>query len=111
MENLFSIVDPLIVDQLDRPRPITLLSCPEPIEVTAPIPDYPPMIFRYQGTLHKIKKADGPERIEPEWWIAEGRHRDYYAVEDEAGGRYWIFRAGHYAADRSPNWFIHGFFA
>jgi protein ImuB len=69
------------------------------------------MNFRYQNQLHTIKKADGPERIEPEWWVAEGRHRDYYAVEDEAGGRYWIFRAGHYAADRSPNWYIHGFFA
>ncbi len=96
---------------VDGLRPIHLLHIPESIEVTAPIPDYPPMLFRYKGILHKIKKADGPERIEPEWWISEGRHRDYYAVEDEAGGRYWIFRAGHYAADRSPNWFIHGFFA
>jgi protein ImuB len=96
---------------VDRPRPLHLLHIPEPIEVTAPIPDYPPMNFRYKNRLHKIKKADGPERIEPEWWISDGRHRDYYAVEDEEGGRYWIFRAGHYARDRSPNWFIHGFFA
>jgi protein ImuB len=110
MENLFSL-DDKAQWTVDRPRPITLLKTPEPIEVTAPIPDYPPMNFRYKNQLHKIKKADGPERIEPEWWIAEGRHRDYYAVEDEAGGRYWIFRAGHYAQDRSPNWFIHGFFA
>ena len=96
---------------MERPRPLHVLAKPQPIEVTAPIPDYPPMLFRYQGKLHKIKKADGPERIEPEWWIAEGQHRDYYAVEDEEGGRYWIFRAGHYAQDRSPSWFIHGFFA
>ena len=110
VENLFSVVDRLPLT-VDRPRPLHLLHVPERIEVTAPIPDYPPMNFRYKNILHKIKKADGPERIEPEWWIAEGRHRDYYAVEDEAGGRYWIFRAGHYAQDRSPNWFIHGFFA
>jgi protein ImuB len=96
---------------MDRPRPLQLLSKPQPVEVTAPIPDYPPMLFRYQGKLHKIKKADGPERIEPEWWIEEGQHRDYYAVEDEEGGRYWLFRAGHYAEDESPQWFIHGFFA
>ena len=96
---------------VDRPRPLQLLTKPQSIEVTAPIPDYPPMLFRYQGKLHKIKKADGPERIEPEWWIAEGLHRDYYAVEDEEGGRYWLFRAGHYAEDESPRWFIHGFFA
>ncbi len=95
----------------DRPRPLHLLKKPEQIEVTAPIPDYPPMLFRYKGEIHSIKKADGPERIEPEWWIAEGLHRDYYAVEDEQGKRYWLFRAGHYAEDRSPLWFIHGFFA
>ena len=97
--------------QVERPRPAHLLPLPEPIEVTAPIPDYPPMLFRYKGNLHSIKKADGPERIEREWWLEEGPHRDYYCVEDEAGRRYWIFRSGHYAADKPPSWFVHGFFA
>ncbi|HKG69574.1 MAG TPA: hypothetical protein VKA92_11945, partial [Segetibacter sp.] len=95
--------------RLDRPRPIQLLTTPEYIEVTAPVPDYPPMNFRYKGKLHKIKKADGPERIEQEWWIQDGQHRDYYAVEDEEGYRYWLFRLGHY--DEDYQWFIHGFFA
>jgi protein ImuB len=71
MESLFMIVDRLPLT-VDRPRPLHLLKIPEHIEVTAPIPDYPPMNFRYLGKLHTIKKADGPERIEPEWWIAEG---------------------------------------
>jgi protein ImuB len=82
--------------KLDRPRPIQLLSTPEHIDVTAPVPDYPPMNFRYKGKLHKILKADGPERIEQEWWIEEGQHRDYYIVEDEEGCRFWLFRLGHY---------------
>jgi protein ImuB len=95
----------------DRPRPTLLLKEPAPVEVTAPIPDYPPMLFRYQGQLHHIKKADGPERIEREWWLdGPGEHRDYYTVEDEAGQRYWLFRSGHYKANTSQ-WFIHGFFA
>jgi len=97
--------------QVSRPRPIQLLSAPEPIEVTAPVPDYPPMLFRYKNKLHKIKKADGPERIEREWWLEQGPHRDYYYVEDEAGGRYWLFRSGHYTGDKTQQWFIHGFFA
>ena len=97
--------------KLDRPRPLHLLSPPEFIEVTAPIPDYPPMSFRYKGQLHKVMKADGPERIEREWWIQAGEHRDYYAVEDEEGKRYWLFRLGHYSETTSPNWFLHGFFA
>jgi len=97
--------------QARRPRPIQLLSAPEPIEVTAPVPDYPPMLFRYKNKLHKIKKADGPERIEREWWLEQGPYRDYYYVEDEAGGRYWLFRSGHYTGDKTQQWFIHGFFA
>ena len=95
----------------DKPRPVQILSRPELIEVTAPVPDYPPMLFRYRNKLHRIKKADGPERIEREWWIEEGLHRDYYVVEDEEGNRYWIFRLGHYTNDEKPEWFIHGFFA
>jgi protein ImuB len=95
--------------KVDRPRPLQLLARPEWIEVTAPVPDYPPMNFRYKGKLHTIKKADGPERIEQEWWIEEGQHRDYYYVEDEEGCRYWLFRLGHYD-DASYRWFVHGFF-
>jgi protein ImuB len=95
----------------DKSRPIQLLLKPQPIEVTAPIPDYPPMLFRYKNKLHKIKKADGPERIEREWWIEEGPHRDYYSVEDENGNRYWLFRSGYYSTDKNYQWFIHGFFA
>lgn len=94
----------------DKLRPVQLLPRPERIEVTAPIPDYPPMLFIYKGKRHSIKKADGPERIEREWWLDKGEHRDYYKVEDEKGQRYWLFRSGHYAEEQSQ-WFIHGFFA
>ncbi|CAG5006798.1 Protein ImuB [Dyadobacter sp. CECT 9275] len=95
----------------DQYRPIQLLPEPERIQVSAPIPDYPPMLFRYKGQVHRIQKADGPDRIEQEWWLSDGLHRDYYSVEDEQGGRYWIFRLGHYGDEHLPQWFIHGFFA
>ena len=91
-------------------RPVKLLKKPQEIEVTAPIPDYPPMLFRHKGKLHKIIKADGPERIEQEWWIQRGQHRDYYRVEDEEGNRYWLFRLGHYH-DKAYQWYLHGYFA
>jgi protein ImuB len=93
----------------DLPRPIHLLPVPEAIEVSVPMPDYPPLLFYYQGMLHTVKKADGPERIEQEWWIREGLFRDYYCVEDEKGARYWIFRAGDYNSG-VPKWYLHGFF-
>jgi protein ImuB len=97
--------------RVDTPRPLQLLSMPEPIDVTALVPDYPPMLFRYKEKLHKVIKSDGPERIEQEWWLQDGQHRDYYYVEDEEGCRYWLFRSGHYDAERTYKWFIHGFFA
>ncbi|MCR8556579.1 DNA polymerase Y family protein [Mucilaginibacter sp. BJC16-A38] len=95
----------------DRPRPSLLLNRPEPVEVTFLVPDYPPALFIYQNKIHHVKKADGPERIEREWWLEEGEHRDYYQVEDEKGQRYWLFRLGHYEGGRPKQWFIHGFFA
>lgn len=94
----------------DKLRPLQLLQTPESIGVMAPIPDYPPMLFSYRGKIHQITKADGPERIEQEWWLQQGEHRDYYRVEDEEGHRYWLFRLGHYD-DKNDQWFLHGFFA
>lgn len=93
----------------DWPRPIQLLPKPEAIQVTALLPDYPPLLFRYKGKVHNIAKADGPERIEQEWWFEDGLYRDYYGVEDESGARFWVFRSGPY--DGEPKWFLHGFFA
>lgn len=95
--------------RIDKTRPLHLLQTPELIEASAFIPDYPPMLFRYKGEVHKVVKADGPERIEQEWWIQQGQHRDYYKVEDEEGHRYWIFRLGHYN-DKTFKWFLHGYF-
>lgn len=95
----------------DKPRPTELLKKPEPIEVMALIPDHPPKFFIYKGVQHLVAKADGPERIEREWWLDQGEHRDYYQVEDEKGQRYWLFRSGHYNGDQKYKWFIHGFFA
>ncbi|KLT63860.1 DNA polymerase Y family protein [Pedobacter sp. BMA] len=97
--------------RVDKPRPTELLKNPAPIEVMALIPDHPPKFFIYNGVRHLITKADGPERIEREWWLDQGEHRDYYQVEDEQGSRYWLFRSGHYGGDEKYQWFIHGFFA
>lgn len=97
--------------KVDKPRPIHLLPEPEAVEVMAPVPDYPPLHFRYKNVLHKIAFADGPERIEREWWMDTGEHRDYYYVEDTEGKRYWLFRLGHYEYNQQHKWFIHGFFA
>jgi protein ImuB len=106
-----SLDEPLTTSwRSDKLRPLQLLRSPERIDVTAPIPDYPPMLFIHNGKRHKVVRADGPERIEQEWWLQQGLHRDYYRVEDEEGNRYWLFRLGHYD-DKEYKWFLHGFFA
>lgn len=93
----------------DRPRPLHLLSTPESIEVMVPLPDYPPLHFRHKGEIIRISRADGPERIEQEWWLQSGSPRDYYQVEAENGARYWLFRLGLYGNEKTQ-WFLHGYF-
>ncbi|HKF71028.1 MAG TPA: DNA polymerase Y family protein [Stellaceae bacterium] len=95
----------------DRPRPVRLLARPEPIEAMAPIPDDPPVQFRWRRLLHRIRAADGPERILGEWWRSpeeESSLRDYYCVEDTDGRRFWVFREGLHPTTR---WFLHGVLA
>lgn len=93
------------------PRPTNLLSIPEKVTVIFREPDHPPGTFIYRDKRYSVKKADGPERIEREWWMDEGEHRDYYVVEDDKGCRYWLFRLGYYSDEKNYQWFIHGFFA
>jgi protein ImuB len=49
-------------------RPLLLLTTPEPIEVMAAVPDGPPIRFTWRRLPHRIARAEGPERIAPEWW-------------------------------------------
>ena len=97
------------------PRPLRLLARPESIEdVFALVPDGPPVRFRWRRALHVVVAAEGPERIESAWWTeAGGPARDYFRVEDEAGLRFWLFRAGLYRdmALSAPRWFMHGMYA
>lgn len=103
-------------------RPILLLDPPEPIQ--DPIFDLPegaPARFIWRRVSRRIVRAEGPERLSPEWWRPrpdgrEVRTRDYYRVEDGEGGRYWLFREGRYGWDysgpdddrRAPSWWMHG---
>jgi protein ImuB len=99
------------------PRPTRLLPNPEPIDVMAPVPDDPPITFHWRRIRHRVVWAEGPERVAPEWWrpavnaneIPETR--DYYRVQDETGGRYWLYRAGLYQGGKQPRWYLHGVFA
>jgi protein ImuB len=93
------------------PRPLRLFARPEPIEAIAMVPDGPPLRFRWRRALHEVAAAEGPERIEGAWWSEEGGPaRDYFRIEDIAGHRFWLFRAGLYREIVQPRWFLHGLF-
>jgi protein ImuB len=92
-------------------RPLMLFDPPQPVEAMAGVPDGPPARFRWRRVLREVVRAEGPERILPDWLRAEpGRARDYYRLEDRDGRRYWLFREGLYGDPAPPRWFIHGVF-
>lgn len=94
-------------------RPIRLFRSPEPIDVPATeMPEGPPRQFRWRRALHKVVRAEGPERIASEWWLKEAPTRDYFRIEDVDGRRYWLYRQGLYdGTEPAPRWFMHGIFA
>jgi protein ImuB len=96
-------------------RPLKLLDRPEPIAVLYASPDGLPRRFRWRGAVHEIARAEGPERIAPEWWRERStvRLRDYYRIEDGEGRRYWIYRSGLPDDGRggAPEWFLQGLYA
>ncbi|WP_240309469.1 MULTISPECIES: Y-family DNA polymerase [Sphingomonas] len=95
--------------------PQRLLDTPEAIAVIYATPEGLPRRFVWRRKVHDIARAQGPQRIAPEWWRerSTARLRDYYKVEDEAGCRFWIFREGLVGDGRGgpPEWFVHGLFA
>jgi len=95
-------------------RPAHLFDRPEAIDVIYATPEGLPRRFVWRRAVHDIARAEGPERIAPEWWRqpSSARLRDYYRVEDGQGRRYWIYREGVIGDGRggAPNWFLHGLF-
>ncbi len=92
-------------------RPVRLIDPPEPVGVTALLPDNPPVAFTWRSLRRKVVRSDGPERVLGEWWRTADEaasFRDYYRVEDERGQRYWLFRDA--PADQGGRWFLHGLF-
>jgi len=83
------------------PGPLRLLPRPEPVTAAGD----PPTAFLWRSRRHRIRVAEGPARIEPEWWRGEeGDPRDYWRLEDETGVRFWLY-------GQKGSWYLHGLFA
>jgi protein ImuB len=98
---------------MHKPRPVRLFVPAEPISVVSLLPDGPPRRFRWRDRVIAISRAEGPERIAPEWWREDAATaRDYWRVETETlpwaqeteTARYWLYR------DQPARWFLHGLF-
>lgn len=91
-----------------RPRPVRLLRRPPALEVMAEVPDGPPFRLRLGRIWQRVLRAEGPERIEPEWWRdrPDRLPRDYYRVELDSGVRLWVCRAG--PMGPQGRWVLHG---
>jgi len=94
------------------PRPLVLFPRGEAAcDVLSTVPEGPPRRFRWRAQIHRVAHAEGPERIEAEWWREPGEPRDYYRVECEAGHRLWLYRDGPHAPGHPAAWYVHGLFA
>jgi protein ImuB len=111
-------------DAATAARPLRLFARPAPVAAAATAPEGPPAWFRWQGAVHAIARAEGPERIALDWWRLDGWQgdppavpetladavRDYWRVEDARGARFWIFRDGPWRPDAPERWYLHGVF-
>ncbi|WP_304814231.1 DNA polymerase Y family protein [Falsiroseomonas sp.] len=90
-------------------QPLLRLRRPKPLEVVALLPDAPPASLRWRGASQRVLQAEGPLRLEPEWWRAQGRdaagaeRRDAYRVELPCGTRLLVCRGG------ASGWRLHGY--
>lgn len=100
---------PIAEDGILR-RPLTLFRKAQPIDAISPMPDGPPKRFTWRRIPHDVVRAEGPERIAPNWLRApDGRTRDYYRVEDREGRRFWLYSEGP-RDGMAPKWYLHGLF-
>lgn len=89
-----------------QPRPL-IMFLPEPIRANGP---NPPETFRWRNMALITARATGPERIAPEWWLADASWRtglrDYWRVETGEGRQLWMFYT-----PQNPGWYVQGEFA
>jgi protein ImuB len=73
------------------PRPPLLFARPEPLTVLAEIPEGPPARFTWRHVTRRVIKAEGPERITPEWWRGlgsrDGAASSIPSLDGEGGAR------------------------
>ncbi len=91
-----------------RPRPSILLPDPLPVRVIVSPSGRPRALGGLSNGAREwvqVMSAEGPERMEGEWWASVSILRDYWVCTLEDGRLAWIFRDGD-----SDRWLLHGWF-
>ncbi len=105
-----STLPPSLGPQASDPlrRPQRLLSTARPIKVVVAERGGPPLRVCLSRTWQRVIRHWGPERIETQWWNGPQIRRDYYRIETEDGGWWWVYREP--AGALRACWSLHGKF-
>lgn len=111
-QSVFAPSNPNAIWPESRVRPVRLINPPISIGVSTMFPDDIPVQFQLGQRSRRIIRAEGPERLTPEWWRDDTtffwEQRDYYRIEDDGGHRLWIFREKSSSSSGEERWFLHG---
>lgn len=112
-QSVFAPGNPNAIWPESRVRPVRLINPPISIGVSTMFPDDIPVQFQLGHRSRRIIRAEGPERLTPEWWrddtSSTWEQRDYYRIEDDGGHRLWIFREKSSSSSAGEErWFLHG---
>lgn len=58
-----------------------------------------------EGVQSPVVASYGPTKVDSEWWSDTPVQRDYYEVQTEDGGRYWVFKK-----KKDGQYYLHGIF-
>lgn len=74
-------------------------------------------LFGHEGKSWKVLEAEGPERLNGEWWLDDkvaGFQRDYFRVTTGSGQHLWIFCTSLKEPlpflEREESFYLHGYF-
>lgn len=86
--------------------PALLLRRAELVAVLSRTPEGAPTSLHWRGTTHPILRAEGPRRVEAEWWRGNAACRDYWCIAIAGGAGLWLYREG---PPQEPRWHLQGY--
>lgn len=99
--------EPLVEERGNSTRaPLLLLEQAEPVDAAVTTAGGPPAWIRWRSSAYPLRRAQGPRRVAPEWWLSgEQPGREYWLMEDDRGRCFHLYRE--LAAGEEPcRWYV-----